>query len=65
MAKQMAMQSIKSSNINIALATNSMHGFYMVGHPLGQCRGRRVSLVDAARVFNKNTSLHEMRRGNK
>jgi hypothetical protein len=25
------MQSIKSSNINIALANNSMHGFYMVG----------------------------------
>jgi hypothetical protein len=31
MAKQMAMQSINPSNINIALATNSMHGFYMVG----------------------------------
>jgi hypothetical protein len=27
----MAMQSVESSNINIELYTNSMHGFYMVG----------------------------------
>jgi hypothetical protein len=37
-AKQMSMQSIKSSNINIALATNSMHGFYMVGSDMTLAR---------------------------
>jgi hypothetical protein len=34
----MAMQSVKSSNINIALATNSMHGFYMVGSDMTPAR---------------------------
>jgi hypothetical protein len=34
----MAMQSIKSSNINIALATDSRHGFYMVGSDMTPAR---------------------------
>jgi hypothetical protein len=68
MAKQMAIQSINPNNINIALATNSMHGFYMwvtwhlrgsrrivveVERPLGQSQSRRVSSVVAARVFKQ------------
>jgi hypothetical protein len=36
----MAIQSIKSSNISIALATNSMQGCYMVGSDMTPVRSR-------------------------
>jgi hypothetical protein len=51
-----------------------MHGFYMVGsrfrvveveRPLGQSRGRWSSRSSQLGSSNINTSLHEMRRGNK